>query len=545
MGRGALRGRATARAARIAALAACASLLLASLAAAQIATERITTGQTGSGQSGNGQAGGGKNGSGQTDTGQAGTGKNGGGQNGSGQNGNGSRLVGAGAGSGTMDIALIQSYQNNPQLNSQRAATRAVDENVPTALAGYRPRVSGTASLTDQYLDNLSRGGISPTTGGALFVQQRGQIAVQSYGITATQTLFNGLQTAGRTRQAEGQVFSARETLRTTEQTVLLSAATAYMNLLQTAAILELQRSNVNVLEVTLRQTRDRFTAGEVTRTDVAQAESRLSGGRSQLSLAESNYVTAQAQYLQVIGVPPPSRLAPAPPVDRLSPRTLDGAIARGRSEHPLITTSMYNVDIALEQVKIAEAALAPVLQAVGNVQKTYGSTTTLVQLENLSASLAAQLTVPIYQGGAEYAAVRQAKETLGQRRIDLDTARDQVQATVTQAWGQLEAAKAQIDATTTQVTSAEVALNGVREEARVGQRTTLDVLNAQQDLVNARVALVTAQRDRVVASYTVLASTGALSPPVLGLRVEVYDPVVHYQQVRDAWGGVRIPDGR
>jgi outer membrane protein len=545
MGRGALRGRATARAARIAALAACASLLLASLAAAQIATERITTGQTGSGQSGNGQAGGGKNGSGQTDTGQAGTGKNGGGQNGSGQNGNGSRLVGAGAGSGTMDIALIQSYQNNPQLNSQRAATRAVDENVPTALAGYRPRVSGTASLTDQYLDNLSRGGISPTTGGALFVQQRGQIAVQSYGITATQTLFNGLQTAGRTRQAEGQVFSARETLRTTEQTVLLSAATAYMNLLQTAAILELQRSNVNVLEVTLRQTRDRFTAGEVTRTDVAQAESRLSGGRSQLSLAESNYVTAQAQYLQVIGVPPPSRLAPAPPVDRLSPRTLDGAIARGRSEHPLITTSMYNVDIALEQVKIAEAALAPVLQAVGNVQKTYGSTTTLVQLENLSASLAAQLTVPIYQGGAEYAAVRQAKETLGQRRIDLDTARDQVQATVTQAWGQLEAAKAQIDATTTQVTSAEVALNGVREEARVGQRTTLDVLNAQQDLVNARVALVTAQRDRVVASYTVLAATGALSPQILGLKIEVYDPVVHYQQVRDAWGGVRAPDGR
>jgi outer membrane protein len=545
MGRGALKGRAIARAARIAALAACASLLLASLAAAQIATERITTGQTG-----NGQAGGGKNGSGQTDTGQAGTGKNGGGQNGSGQNGsgqngNGSRLVGVGAGSGTMDIALMQSYQNNPQLNSQRAATRAVDENVPTALAGYRPRVSGTASLTDQYLDNLSRGGISPTTGGALFVQQRGQIAVQSYGITATQTLFNGLQTAGRTRQAEGQVFSARETLRTTEQTVLLSAATAYMNLLQTAAILELQRSNVNVLEVTLRQTRDRFTAGEVTRTDVAQAESRLSGGRSQLSLAESNYVTAQSQYLQVIGVPPPSRLAPAPPVDRLSPRTLDGAIARGRSEHPLITTSMYNVDIALEQVKIAEAALAPVLQAVGNVQKTYGSTTTLVQLENLSASLAAQLTVPIYQGGAEYAAVRQAKETLGQRRIDLDTARDQVQATVTQAWGQLEAAKAQIDATTTQVTSAEVALNGVREEARVGQRTTLDVLNAQQDLVNARVALVTAQRDRVVASYTVLASTGALSPPVLGLKVEVYDPVVHYQQVRDAWGGVRIPDGR
>jgi outer membrane protein len=317
------------------------------------------------------------------------------------------------------------------------------------------------------------------------------------------------------------------------------------MNLLQTAAILELQRSNVNVLEVTLRQTRDRFSAGEVTRTDVAQAESRLAGGRSQLALAESNYVTAQAQYLQVIGVPAPSRQAPATPVDRLSPRTLAGAIARGRTEHPQITTAMFNVDVAVQQVKIAEGALSPTLAAVGNVQKSFGSTASLNSLETLSASVAAQLSVPIYQGGAEYSAIRQAKETVGQRRLDLDTARDQVQSAVTQAWGQLDAAKAQILATQAQVTAAEVALNGVREEARVGQRTTLDVLNAQQDLVNARVALVTAQRDRVVASYTVLGATGALSPQILGLKIQVYDPMVHYQQIRDAWGGVRTPDGR
>src|SRR6266516_223312 len=240
MGPEALRGRAIARIARIAALAACGALSLASLAASQTLSEQPANGQTASGQAGNGQTGNG--------------------QNGNGQNGNGSRLVGTGASSGTMDLALVQAYQNNPTLNSQRAATRAIDENVPTALAGFRPRVSGTASLTDQYLDSLSRAGNDPRTGGALYAQQKGQIAVQSYGITATQTLFNGLQTAGRTRQAEGQVFSAREQLRTTEQTVLLSAATAYMNLLQTAAILELQRSNVNVLEVTLRQTRAGFT---------------------------------------------------------------------------------------------------------------------------------------------------------------------------------------------------------------------------------------------------------------------------------------------
>jgi len=448
-------------------------------------------------------------------------------------------LVGTGSGSTTMEAALILAYQTNPQINSQRAATRAADENVPTALAGYRPRVSGTASLTENYLETLTK--VGPEN----YLKQQGANVVSTAGLTATQTLLNGFQNGNRVRQAEGQVFASRETLRTTEQSVLLNGATAYMNLLRDAAIVELQRSNVNVLEVTLRQTRDRFTAGEVTRTDVAQAESRLAAGRSQLSQAESNYVTSKAQYQQVIGVPAPARLAPAAPVDRLSPRTVNAAITRGRTEHPTITTAMYNVDIATHQVKIAEGALAPTLAAVGNVQKSYGSTQSLSILETMQASIAAQFTVPIYQGGAEYAAIRQSKETLGQRRLDLDTARDQVQSSVVQAWGQLEAAKAQINATQAQVTAAEVALNGVREEARVGQRTTLDVLNAQQDLVNARVALVTAQHDRVVASYSLLAAVGSLSPQILGLKIEVYDPVVHYHQVRDAWGGVRTPDGR
>jgi outer membrane protein len=451
--------------------------------------------------------------------------------------------VSSGPGAGTLEGALVLAYRNNPQLNAQRAATRAADENVPTALAGYRPRVTGTSSLTEQYLDTTTK--TTSATGAPLYIQQKGAVAVSNFGLTTTQTLYNGFQTGNRTRQAEGQVFAARELLRSTDQTILLNGATAYMNLLRDAAILELQRSNVNVLEVTLRQTRDRFAAGEVTRTDVAQAESSLAAGRSQLASAESNYITSRANYRQVIGVEPPARLAPGTPVDRLSPRNIDGAIARGRTEHPSITTAMYNVDVAALQVKVAEGALYPTLAAVGNVQKSYGSTANLAVLENLSASLGAQLTVPLYQGGAEYSVIRQSKETLAQRRLDLDTARDQVLSAVVQAWGQLEAAKAQISATTAQVTAAEVALNGVREEARVGQRTTLDVLNAQQALVNARVALVTAQRDRVVASYSLLASVGSLSPQVLGLRIEVYDPMVHYQQTRDAWGGVRIPDGR
>jgi outer membrane protein len=165
--------------------------------------------------------------------------------------------------------------------------------------------------------------------------------------------------------------------------------------------------------------------------------------------------------------------------------------------------------------------------------------------LRQMNASITGQVTIPIYQGGQEYSLIRQSKETLGQQRITLDTQRDQVQQLVTQSWGQLEAAKAQIQATTAQVNSAEIALNGVREEARVGQRTTLDVLNAQQELVNARVALVTAQHDRVVASYTLLSAVGGLAVQALGLKTSVYDPMTHYQQVRDSWIGVRNPDGR
>jgi len=356
--------------------------------------------------------------------------------------------------------------------------------------------------------------------------------------------LFNGFQTGNRTRQAEAQVFSARELLRTAEQTVLLNAVTAYMNLLRDTAILELQRSNVTVLEATLRQTRDRFNVGEVTRTDVAQSESRLAAGRSSMLAAESNYTTSRSTYRQVTGVEA-GRLTAAAPVDRFSPSNLRAALGRASTEHPAILTASYNVDAAVSQVKIAEGALYPNLNLQGAVQKSFGSAANVNNLQNLTASVTGQLTVPIYQGGAEYATIRQAKETLGQRRLDLDTAREQVQQTATQAWGQLLAAKAQIEATTAQVAATEIALNGVREEARVGQRTTLDVLNAQQDLVNARVALVTAQRDRVVASYTLLAATGGLSPQILKLRIQTYDPTVHYHQVRDSWFGVRTPDGR
>ena len=285
-----------------------------------------------------------------------------------------------------------------------------------------------------------------------------------------------------------------------------------------------------------------RFQVGEVTRTDVAQSESRLAAGRSQVLTAEANHKTSAAVYRQVVGVNP-GRLTAASPVDRFSPASQAASINAGTSQHPNVVNAQYNVDVATSQVKVAEGALLPNLSLQGNVTQNWMPSVNIDK--QLTASALAQVTVPIYQGGAEYSAIRQAKETLGQRRIDLDTARDQVRQTVVQSWGQLDAAKANIEATQAQVQAAEIALNGVREEARVGQRTTLDVLNAQQELVNARVSLVGAQRDRVVASYSLLSAVGRLSPQTLGLRVPAYDPRVHYHQVRDSWVGVRTPDGR
>ncbi len=439
----------------------------------------------------------------------------------------------------TLEWALVQAYQNNPSLNAQRAALRATDENVPQALSGYRPKLSITG--TGGY--NYEKATQALPVGGVLSSIQYGEPFVsRGVGATATQTLFNGFQTANRTRQAESQVEGARETLRVTEQQVLLDAATAYMNLLRDQAILDLNRRNVEVLTEQLKQTRDRFNVGEVTRTDVAQAESRLAAGRSALLGAQSNYVTSQANYRRIIGVDP-GRLAPGTPVDRLSPNVLPKAIAQGQAQSPSVLAAMYGVDAAELAVKVSEGALYPNLTVTASALQSQNPAFEVVK--ETAASIVGTLTVPIYQGGAEYSAIRQSKETLGQQRLNLDINRDQARATVVQSWGQLDAAKAQIEATTAQVNAAEIALNGVREEARVGQRTTLDVLNAQQELVNARVALVTAQHDRVVASYTLLAAVGGLSMPRLGLDVLIYDPQVHYQQVRDAWIGLRNPDGR
>lgn len=449
-------------------------------------------------------------------------------------------LAGSPALAQTMDAALARAYSGNPTLNAQRAAVRATNENVPQALSGYRPRVTASAdigaSITDSDTPFNAQGTGSPHNRSTARLNPRGA------GVQVDQNIFDGGKTRSSVSQAESQVLGARATLLNTEQNVLLDAATSYMNVLRDTAILNLNRNNVEVLEEQLRQTKDRFQVGEVTRTDVAQAEARLSQAQSQAILAESNLKTSIARFRQNIGIEP-KQLAPGRPVENLLPKSLPAALNAALTAHPAIIAALHGVDAAELQVKVTEADLYPVLGVRGTVQQRYDNQ--FFGDNRTSASAVATLTIPLYEGGQVYSRTRQAKETAGQRRIEVDTSRDNVRAAVVSAWGGHEAAKAQITAAQAQVQAAETALAGVREEAKVGQRTTLDVLNAQQELVIARSTLVTAQRDRVVASYAVLSATGRLSSDTLKLKAERYDARKHYDQVKGLLWGTQTPDGR
>ncbi|WP_183188662.1 TolC family outer membrane protein [Ancylobacter tetraedralis] len=439
----------------------------------------------------------------------------------------------------SLDEALAAAYKNNPTLNSQRAATRATDEYVPIALAGYRPQIFGTAYYGTQWSE--SKVGSSTLTSQNVSGTTHSTLWPYGVGVTISQTIYDGLKTANSVRSAESQVRGQRELLRNTEQLVLLDAATAYMNVLQNSALLELQKQNLQALREELRAARDRFSVGEITRTDVAQAEASVATAQSELALAESNLNTSQAVFFQVIGLRP-NKLSPGRPIDGLLPKTLPLAVETGIGKHPAIKSAQFAVDAGLSNVKVAEAALSPTLTLNGQASSDYNSQSYVQRTTSAAATL--NLNVPIYQGGAEYANIRQTKETLGQLRIEVDVNREQVRANIVQYWGALQASKAAIESAQASVAANEIALRGVREEWRVGQRTTLDVLNAQTALFNARASLVTAQRDRVVASYAVLSATGDLNAARLGLKIATYNPKVHYEQVRDAWVGVRTPGG-
>jgi outer membrane protein len=437
----------------------------------------------------------------------------------------------------TIGGALIKAYLNNPDINAQRAAVRAYDEYVPQANAGYLPTVQATANagVSDTYYQDVGAlPGASPYAG----------LLPRGYGVQVQENVFNGNRTFNTVRYRESQVLGQREQLRYTEQNTLLNALTYYMNVMRDTATLDLNRSNVEVLKEQLRQTRDRFNVGEVTRTDVAQAEAALAQAQASYLTAQSTLQGSIASYRQVVGDPPAS-LAPVAPVNRLLPTTLPVAISISQVENPAITASLHGVDASLLQVKIAEGALYPQVSLTASLTKSFDSQSLPAGSKVLNGQIVGNVTIPIYDGGLTPSTIRQAKEQVTQQELSTDSQRDKVRQAVVAAWGLNQNAVGVLRAARAQVQAAEVALAGVREEAKVGQRTTLDVLNAQQTLLQARVQLVNAQHDQVVDSYTLLANVGRLSMRTLGLSVAEYDPRTHFDQVKTKQFGVRTPDGR
>jgi outer membrane protein len=438
----------------------------------------------------------------------------------------------------TISSALARAYAFSPDLNAQRAGLRATDENLPKAVAGYRPTLTAAGDL-----------GYENLVASQLLVGQsgRGTASLSSVprdtSLTATETLFNGFKTGNTVRQSESQIFQGRESLRLGEENILSAAATAYMNVLRDTAILDLNNANVAVLQQQLKQTQREFQVGELTKTDVAQAQSSLAQGQAGAFTAQSNLQADVANYRQLIGIQPTS-LSPARPLDSLLPHTLDSAVTIAQTEHPAIQAALHNVDAAALAVKIAEAALYPNATAQGSVMKARDDQG-IPGIGVFAGIVTGGVTVPLYDGGVTFASVRQAKEQFGQARLQADLQREQIRAQVVSTWGAFQNTKSLIEADQAAVRAAEIALFGTRQEARVGERTTLDVLNAQQVLLNARVQLVSAQHDQVVNSYSLLAAIGRLSSSTLGLQVVTYDPTIHFDQVKDKWFGLRTPDGR
>lgn len=430
--------------------------------------------------------------------------------------------------------ALTRVYQSNPLINFERARLRAIDEGIPQALAGYRPQLNGNFSAGYQTLKNGLPDGTS----------QSANLRPWVAGVTLTQPLFNGFNTANSVRQAESQVRSGREQLRNVEQNVFVDAVTAYMNVVADQALVESQRASLTFLRETLKTTRVRLDAGDVTPTDVAQAEARYNRGLADLNAAEVALAVARATYAQVVGVQP-GMLAATEPIDRLLPRSREAALVMSRRDHPRIAAAIYDVDVALAAIRIAESALMPNANLQASASRNFETDTTLTTTSTNQASVIGQANVPLYDGGLASSQVRQAKERSAQARIVLSQVRVVIDAILATAWSTNEGAKIAITAAEAEVKAATIALRGVQREQQAGQRTTIDVLNANLDLVAARTRLILAQRDRVVASYTLLAAIGRLDHTSLALKAPGYDPQVHYSQIRDVWFGLRTPDGR
>jgi TolC family type I secretion outer membrane protein len=425
----------------------------------------------------------------------------------------------------SLQEALGLAYTTNPQLGAAQAGLRATDENVAIANSKWRPTINATGTYA---YNNLKVSGM----GRSVTYPIQGQVGLQ-------QELFRGGRTYAEIGRAKANVRAARADLQATEQTVLLAAATAYMDVVRDAAITNLRRHNVDVLRRQKDSTALEFKAGSLTRTDVAQAEARLAGAQAALTAAEGQLAISRATFMQVIGRPAET-LEERPAAPASIPANEDAVQQIASRSNPAIVQAQEYEKAADYAVDEAVGALLPEVNIQGGYQYSQQSYASALGAGQVTQGVGAQLQVniPIYQGGAEQASIRQAKQQRAQAQLNVSVTDRQVRSAVASAWNVYQAALANIDSNEATAKSNEIAFTGVSKEQRVGGRTILDVLNAQQELLNAQVSVVTSRRDATVAGFQVLAAAGLLTAKNLGLKVTIYDPLAHYDDNAARWVG-------
>jgi|SaaInl4_135m_RNA_FD_contig_31_335262_length_2089_multi_4_in_0_out_0_2 outer membrane protein len=430
----------------------------------------------------------------------------------------------------SIEDALIMAYHSNPTLLAQRAQVRAVDEQVPQALSNWRPTVSFSGEFKKAIQTTDAK--LSTT---AMIVENTDNLTPQTYTLTVTQPLFRGFRTIAETDRAEARVLAERARLADTEQTTFNNVISSYMDVVQNQAVLELNMNNEQVLTRQLEATRDRFEVGEVTRTDVSQAEARLARAVADREKAEGDLATARATYQRVVGEIPGNLLAPASPTNL--PENLEQAVLLARDHNPSVVAALYDERAAKEDIGLIEGELLPSLDIEGQYSRATDVSSRATDIDTKSVAL--QLTVPLYQSGSVYSRVREAKQTASRSMIQIEEARRSAIETATRAWEDLQTARSQVGAFQKESDSNQIALEGTEQEATAGLRTVLDILDAEQELLNSRVDLVKSQRNEVVAAYQVVAATGRLTARELALPVPYYDPAAHYEDVRDKFIGL------
>jgi len=439
----------------------------------------------------------------------------------------------------TLAEAMAIAYDSNPNLRAARAQLRATDENVAIAMSGWRPSIVVNGSVSRQRSHVVEPGVTAPpgsttggiTSGGSVTPAVIGTtlLTPEQLSATITQPLFRGFKTVAGVAQAKNEVMAQRARLQATEAQVMLQVATAYNDVLENQALVELNQNQIQVFKRQLEATQDRFRVGELTKTDVSQAEASYAGAQAALVQAQGVLEQARAAYLNAVGTPP-ENLTNAPLPQNL-PVSQDEAVDRAINVNPTYVAADYTSKAADENIRIVQGDLLPSANLIGQYSKGWNTITHNSEVSVLVGE--AQVTVPLYQQGAEWARLRQAKSAYGQARLLADQARRDARSAAISSWNTLQAATAAQSSIKSQIEANEIAAEGVRREAEVGSRTVIDVLIAQQTLLSSRVSAVQNRHDQQVAAYQLLSAMGKLTAGDLGVGVKIFDAEEHYKDVR------------